>query len=91
MFPERGENPLRPAVILGKAKGQTALFAQDTHFVVSMNAKDSKPSQEPHSRDALAPLPFAAVPWQGRFLAYLKISSSSPGRREWDPAALGRR
>ena len=38
------------------AKGQMALFTKDTHFVVYMNAKDSKPSQELHSRDALAPV-----------------------------------
>jgi prophage maintenance system killer protein len=31
-----------------------ALFTADTHFVVYMNAKDSKPSQELHSREALA-------------------------------------
>ena len=38
------------------AKGQMALFTRDTHFVVYMNAKDPKPSQELHSRDALAPV-----------------------------------
>ena len=38
------------------AKGQMALFTADTHFVVYMNAKDPKPSQELHSREALAPL-----------------------------------
>jgi hypothetical protein len=38
------------------AKGQMALFTADTHFVVYMNAKDSNPSQELHSRDALAPV-----------------------------------
>jgi hypothetical protein len=38
------------------AKGQMALFTTDTHFVVYMNAKDPKPSQELHSRDALAPV-----------------------------------
>lgn len=38
------------------AKGQMALFTADTHFVVYMNAKDSKPSQELHSRQALAPV-----------------------------------
>src|ERR1700724_4923010 len=37
-------------------KGQMALFAPDTHFVVYMNAKDPKPSQELHSREALAPV-----------------------------------
>jgi ketosteroid isomerase-like protein len=38
------------------AKGQMALFTVDTHFVVFMNAKDPKPSQELHSREALAPV-----------------------------------
>jgi len=38
------------------AKGQMALFTEDTHFVVYMDAKDPKPSQELHSRDALAPV-----------------------------------
>jgi len=38
------------------AKGQMALFTADTHFVVYMNAKDPKPSQEIHSREALAPV-----------------------------------
>ena len=38
------------------AKGQMSLFTQDTHFVVYMNAKDPKPSQELHSREALAPV-----------------------------------
>jgi SnoaL-like domain len=38
------------------AKGQMALFTADTHFVVYMNAKDPKPSQELDSREALAPV-----------------------------------
>jgi hypothetical protein len=38
------------------AKGQIALLTPDTHFVVYMNAKDSMPSQELHSREALAPV-----------------------------------
>jgi len=38
------------------AKGQMALFTTDTHFVVYMNAKDPKPSQELRSREALAPV-----------------------------------
>src|ERR1700688_3497035 len=32
------------------------LFTPDTHFVVYMNAKHAKPSQELHSREALAPV-----------------------------------
>ena len=38
------------------AKGQMALFTADTHFVVYMNARDAKPSQELRSREALAPV-----------------------------------
>lgn len=38
------------------AKCQMALFTEDTHFVVYMNAKDPTPSQELHSREALAPV-----------------------------------
>jgi hypothetical protein len=38
------------------AKGQVALFTADTHFVVYMNAKDPKPSQELNSREALVPV-----------------------------------
>jgi ketosteroid isomerase-like protein len=38
------------------AKGQMSLFTPDTRFVVYMNAKDPKPSQELHSREALAPV-----------------------------------
>ena len=38
------------------ARGQMGLFTTDTHFVVYMNAMDPKPSQELHSREALAPV-----------------------------------
>jgi SnoaL-like protein len=38
------------------AKGQMSLFTADTHFVVYMDAKDPKPSQELHAREALAPV-----------------------------------
>jgi hypothetical protein len=37
-------------------KGQMSLFTADTHFVVYMDAKDPTPSQELHSREALAPV-----------------------------------
>jgi len=36
------------------ANRQMSLFTEDAHFVVYMNAKDPKPSQELHSREALA-------------------------------------
>ena len=38
------------------ANGQMSLFTADTHFVEYMKAKDPKPSQELHSREALAPV-----------------------------------
>jgi len=38
------------------ARGQMALFTEDTHFVVYMNATDPTPSQEVRSRAALAPI-----------------------------------
>jgi hypothetical protein len=41
---------------LRDATGQMALFTDDTHFVVYMNAKDPKPSIELHARAALAPV-----------------------------------
>jgi hypothetical protein len=36
------------------AQGQMALFTADTHFVVYMDSRGPKPSQELHSREALA-------------------------------------
>src|SRR6201997_2880267 len=38
------------------ARGQMALFTPDTHFVVFMDAKDPKPSQELRSREQLVPV-----------------------------------
>ena len=38
------------------AKGQMALFTEDTHFVVYMDARNPTPSQELISREALAPV-----------------------------------
>jgi hypothetical protein len=38
------------------ANEQMSLFTDDAHFVVYMNAMDSAPSQELHSREALAPV-----------------------------------
>ena len=38
------------------AKGQMSLFTADTHFVMYMNAKNPTPTQELHSREALAPV-----------------------------------
>ena len=38
------------------AKGQMSLFTPDTHFVVYMDARDPRPSQELHAREELAPV-----------------------------------
>ena len=38
------------------AEGQMSLFTANTHFVVYMDAKSPTPSQELHSRAALAPI-----------------------------------
>jgi SnoaL-like domain len=38
------------------AQGQMALFTADTHFVVYMDAKSPTPSQDLHTRTALAPV-----------------------------------
>ena len=38
------------------AEGQMSLFTPNTHFVVYMDAKDPAPTQELHSREALAPV-----------------------------------
>jgi ketosteroid isomerase-like protein len=38
------------------AQAQMSLFTPDTHFVVYMDAKNPTPSQELHSREALAPV-----------------------------------
>src|SRR5579864_976170 len=64
------------------AKGQMALFTPDTHFVVYMNAKDPKSSQELHSRESLAPVfadlnKYAATM---HFIGQSTILSLSPNR-----------
>ena len=38
------------------AEGQMSLFTADAHFVVYMDAKDTKPSMELHRREELAPV-----------------------------------
>jgi ketosteroid isomerase-like protein len=64
------------------AKGQMSLFTPDTHFVVYMNANDPTPSQELHSREALAPV-FAALNQYDtttHFVGQSTILSLSDGR-----------
>src|SRR5258708_21478839 len=38
------------------AEGQMALFSEEAHFVVYMDAKDPKPTQELQGRESLAPV-----------------------------------
>jgi hypothetical protein len=38
------------------ATGQISLFTEDAHFVVYIDAKDPTPSQDLHTREALAPV-----------------------------------
>ena len=38
------------------AKGQMAIFTADTHFAVHMDANNPTPTQDLHSREALAPV-----------------------------------
>src|SRR5580692_6135694 len=49
----RGLRALRRST---RCRGSMSLFTPDTRFVVYMNAKDPTPSQELHSRGALAPV-----------------------------------
>jgi ketosteroid isomerase-like protein len=56
------------------AKGQMALFTTDAHFVVYMNAKDPTPSQELHSREALAPV-FADLNWYAATMDFVGQST----------------
>jgi SnoaL-like domain len=56
------------------ARGQMSLFTADIHFVVYMNAKNPTPSQELHSREALAPV----------FSKLNKYGADALGRTEHD-------
>ena len=64
------------------AKGQMSLFTANTHFVVYMKAKDPTPSQELHSREALAPVFTALNQYDGttHFVGQSTILSLSDDR-----------
>jgi hypothetical protein len=64
------------------AQGQMSLFTADTHFVVYINAKDPTPSQELHSREALAPVIAALNQYDAttHFVGQSTILSLSNGR-----------
>jgi hypothetical protein len=64
------------------AKSQMALFAADTHFVVYMDAKDPKPSQELHSRVALAPV-FADLNKYHATMHFVRQSTISSLTKDW--------
>jgi SnoaL-like domain len=64
------------------AKDQMALFTADTHFVVYMDAKDSKPAMDLHSREELAPV-FADLNQYAatmHFLGQTTIETLTPDR-----------
>jgi hypothetical protein len=66
-----------------------ALFTPDSHFVVYMNAKDPTPSQELHSREALAPV-FADLNQYAatmHFLGQTTILTPSSDRAQAKPIA----
>jgi hypothetical protein len=67
------------------AQGQMALFTADTHFVVYMDAKDPKASQELQSRDALAPV-FADL---NRYAATMHFVGKSTILKLTDDRATG--
>ncbi|HZW80365.1 MAG TPA: nuclear transport factor 2 family protein [Candidatus Deferrimicrobiaceae bacterium] len=54
--PARASHGLTHCAVRRDANGQMSLFTADTRFVVYMNTKDPKPSQELNSREALAPV-----------------------------------
>jgi ketosteroid isomerase-like protein len=72
------------------AKGQMSLFTEDTHFVVYMNAKDPTPSQELHSREALAPVFAELTKYDAttHFVGQSTISTLTAGRATGDAYCL---
>jgi len=66
------------------ATGQMALFTTDTRFVVYMDAKSPTPSQELHSREALAPVFDALNQYDAtmHFVGQSTITSLSADRAE---------
>ena len=72
------------------AKGHMSLFTADTHFVVYMDAKDPRPSQELHAREALAPV-FAALNQYAattHFVGQTTLSALSDGRASGETYCL---
>lgn len=64
------------------AEGQMSLFTPEAHFVVYMDAKNPTPSQELHSREALAPV-FAGLNQYHatmHFVGQITISSLTENR-----------
>ena len=55
-----------------------ALFTEDTHFVVYMDAKDPKPTQELRGRESLAPV-FADL---NKYAATMHLLGQSTSFRE---------
>ena len=72
------------------AAGQMALFTEHAHFVVHMDAKDPTPSQELHSREALAPVFEALNQYDStmHFIGQSTITALSADRGEGEAYCL---
>ena len=64
------------------AEGQMALFTDDTHFVVYMDARNPEPTQELHGREALAPV-FGAL---NAYIATMHFNGQSTVELDGDRA-----
>jgi ketosteroid isomerase-like protein len=65
------------------AQGKMALFTEDTHFVVYMDARNPEPAQDLHGRQALAPV-FDAV---NAYVATMHFNGQSTVELDGDQAA----
>jgi len=65
------------------AKGQMALFTEDTHFVVYMDTRNPEPTQDLHGRAALAPV-FDAL---NAYIATMHFNGQSTVELDGDRAA----
>jgi hypothetical protein len=71
----RARGSLRTLCRSPRCKRPDVSLSEDTHFAVYMNAKDPTPSQELHSREALAPV-FADL---NKYIATMHFVGQSTG------------
>ena len=63
------------------AAGQMALFTEDSHFAVYMDATLDEPTQELHGRDALAPSSTTSTPTSAQPISTARAQWFWTGRR----------